>query len=105
MDDDVPRREIIERDRVSIRSSADRAWRIHRDRLRSGWVTMPGGKEGRRFPAPRPVRVTVAPDLVTPSDDRAGGIEIRGELDEHGRTERRPRELVGARPLHADRAS
>jgi hypothetical protein len=47
--------------------------------------------------------MSVAPDLVTPADDLALGVEIGLDLDRHRRAERRVRHLIGARPLHAHR--
>jgi hypothetical protein len=46
--------------------------------------------------------VTVAPDVVAPPHDLAAFVEVGFDLDRHRRAAGRARQLVGARPLHAN---
>ena len=55
--------------------------------------------------APGARGVAVAPDRVAPGADLARAIEVGLDLDGHRGAERRPGELVRARPLQAQRAA
>ena len=100
---DLPRRKIIQRNRVAIGAAAIGLRRIGRDHARERICDFGSREQSRLRRAPRPRRVAVAPDAVAPVDDLALRIEIGLDLDRHRRAERRMRHLVFARPLHADR--
>jgi hypothetical protein len=49
------------------------------------------------------VGVAVAPELVLPGHDAAGGVELRLQIERHGRAVGLPRELILAHPLQLHR--
>ena len=85
---------VIERNRVAVAAAAIGLRRIGRDHARKGIGQLESRQQRRLRRAPRPRRVTVAPDRMAPVDDVALRIEIGLDLDRHRRAKRCIRHLV-----------
>src|ERR1700736_919341 len=100
---DLPRWEIVERDRVAVGATATGLCGIGGDVARE-WVSkFRCRQQGWLRRAARSRGMTVAPNAVAPVDDLVLRVEIRLDLDGHRRAEWCMRHFVFARPLHADR--
>ncbi len=95
---DMQGRERIGRHGVTLRAATVFERRVDRDRRHRRVLAMARAEEHRRLRASRPRAVPVAPDVAAPVEDFATRIERRLEVDAHRRSERRPRELILARP-------
>src|SRR6266853_6106135 len=96
MIDDALIREIVYRNRVSIRG-ARRKRQIDRRRPLMRSRQVPGRRERGTLRASGSAAVPVAPELVLPIDDIALRVECRPQAQGHGRTAGSPRKLVVAR--------
>ena len=105
MIDDLPRGERVKRHGVALGASPSGERRVDRWPALKGPVEMPGTEQCRRLAAAGTRGMTVTPDRVPPREDVARIVQVGFDVDDHRGPERRPREVVGARPLHTYRAA
>ena len=98
---DGPGGKVVERHGVALGPAAARQRRIDRRHARERLGELPGGEQRRRLGTAGPRYVPVAPDVVPPADDLALRVEIGFQVDGLRGAERRPGQLVLARPLQA----